>query len=124
MLSGKNCVRDSQDWQSDHFASPESVDMLSNCAHSVTQITNRLEQITSGDSLICPHPQFNNLHLATGGASNAWKFLLFTRGIRRPIDHGYITTRSRTEMVLDGSEKHWIHGFTTRGDVREIRSGT
>lgn len=34
-----------------------------------------LEQTTNGEFLICPHPKFNNLHLATGGSLHGWKFL-------------------------------------------------
>jgi len=35
----------------------------------------RLEQTTNGDFLICPHPKYGNLHLATGGSLHGWKFL-------------------------------------------------
>ena len=37
--------------------------------------SRRLEQTTNGEFLICPHPKFNNLHLATGGSLHGWKFL-------------------------------------------------
>lgn len=40
-----------------------------------TDAPSRLEQTSNGEFLICPHPKYANLHMATGGSLHGWKFL-------------------------------------------------
>lgn len=85
-----------------------------------TQITDGLEQTTTGDFLICPHPQFNNPHLATGGSGHAWKVLpllgvFVVESITATLQHDLWTAQKGTTEMAS-------HRFMTQGDIREIRT--
>ena len=83
----------------------------------------RLEQTTNGEFLICPHPKFHNLHLATGGSLHGWKFLPLL---------GEFVVDSISGTLEDVLVKKWSweskadakrnqYGFMTPGEPREFQ---
>lgn len=82
----------------------------------------RLEQTTNGDFLICPHPRYGGLHLATGGSLHGWKFLPLLGEF--VVDS--ITGRLEANLVEKWSweskanAKLNKYGFMTPGKQREL----
>lgn len=83
----------------------------------------RLEQTTNGDFLICPHPKFNNLHLATGGSLHGWKFLpllgeFVVDSIAGTLDQELV---KKWSWESKAEAKHNTFGFMTPGEPKEFR---
>ncbi|KAM0438598.1 hypothetical protein ACHAPT_001350 [Fusarium lateritium] len=82
-----------------------------------------LEQTTTGDFLICPHPKFKNLQMAIGGSFHGWKFLpllgeFVTDSINGDLEPG-LAHRWSWEQKLDADMKKL--GFLAEGQKVEFQ---
>lgn len=83
----------------------------------------RLEQTSTGDFLICPHPKFQGLHMAIGGSFHGWKFLpllgSFVVDSMNDVLPDDLASKWSWNQKLDGDMKKL--GFLSRGRVIEFQ---
>lgn len=82
-----------------------------------------LEQTSDGEFLICPHPRYKGLQMATGGSLHGWKFLpllgeFVVDSMTGRLDEDLVTKWSWESKI--GAEMGKF-GFMRKGQQRELR---